>query len=85
MRGRDIVKDIMEKTNVSNATLAHRLGTSIATMWDRINSKKVKDIPLSTLNEMLRALDYKVLIVPANRQVKNDEYTVTSGDAETEQ
>ena len=84
MKGREIVKTIMEKTNVSNAQLAHRLGTSLATMWDRVNSKKVKDIPLSTLNEMLRALDYKVIIVPANRQVKSDEYLVTAGDTEQE-
>ena len=80
MKGRDIVKTIMEKNDVSNAQLAHRLGVTIATMWDRINSKKVKDIPLSTLNEMLRALDYKVVIVPMNKPVKSDEYLVTSGD-----
>ena len=82
MKGREIVKTIMEKTDVSNAQLAHRLGTSLATMWDRVNSKKVKDIPLSTLNEMLRALGFKVLIVPANRQVDSDEYLVTAGDKE---
>lgn len=82
MKGREIVKTIMEKTDVSNAQLAHRLGTSLATMWDRVNSKKVKDIPLSTLNEMLRALGFKVLIVPANRQVDSDEYLVTTGDKE---
>ncbi|MBQ8707992.1 MAG: winged helix-turn-helix transcriptional regulator [Succinivibrionaceae bacterium] len=78
MKGREIVKTIMEKTNVSNAQLAHRLGVTIATMWDRINSKKVKDIPLSTLNEMVRALDYKIVVVPASKQVKDDEYLVTN-------
>ena len=85
MKGREIVKTIMEQTNVSNAQLAHRLGTSLATMWDRINSKKVKDIPLSTLNEMVRALDYKIVIVPANKQVKSDEYLVTGSSTEAEQ
>lgn len=78
MKGREIVKTIMDKTGISNAQLAHRLGITIPTMWDRINSKKVKDIPLSTLNEMVRALDYKIVIVPASKQVKDDEYLVTN-------
>ena len=84
MTGRDIIKDIMQKLNVSNATLAHRMGTSIATMWDRVNSKKHKDIPLSMLNDMLRVLDYKVVIVPMSRQVKSDEYVVTAKEADTD-
>lgn len=78
MKGREIVKTIMDKTGISNAQLAHRLDITIPTMWDRINSKKVKDIPLSTLNEMVRALDYKIVIVPASKQVKDDEYLVTN-------
>ena len=79
MRGREIVKTIMEKNGISNATLAHRLEVSLATMWDRVNSKKVKDIPLSTLNEMVRALDYKIVVVPSNKKVNVGEYEVTNG------
>lgn len=77
MRGREIVAAIMEKTGTSNATLAHKLEVSIATMWDRINSKKVKDIPLSTMNDMVRAMDYKIIVVPFSRKLKEDEYEVT--------
>ena len=79
MRGREIVKTIMEKNGISNAMLAHRLEVSLATMWDRVNSKKVKDIPLSTLNEMVRALDYKIVVVPSNKKVNVGEYEVTNG------
>ena len=84
MKGREIVKTIMEKQGVTNAQLAHRLDVSIPTMWDRVNSKKVKDIPLSTLNEMLRALDYKIIIVPAGKQTKDDEYLVSDEKSTTE-
>ena len=83
MRGREIVKAIMDKTGVSNAQLAHKLEVSIATMWDRVNSKKVKDIPLSTLNEMIRALDYKIIVVPSNKRLNDGEYEVTSKPAKT--
>lgn len=78
MRGRDILGAIMEKKNVSNAQMAHRLEVSIATMWDRVNSKKTKDIPVSMLNDMVRVLDYKIVVVPSNKKVGADEYEITS-------
>lgn len=73
MKGRDIIKAIMEIKGVTNADLAGRLNITQATAWDRVNSKKVKDIPVSTLSEMLRALDYKVVIVPRTARVNGDD------------
>ena len=73
MKGRDVIKAIMEIKGVSNADLAGRLNITQATAWDRVNSKKVKDIPVSTLSEMLRALDYKVVIVPRNARINSDD------------
>lgn len=78
MRGREIVRAIMDKNGVSNAQLAHQMEVSLATMWDRVNSKKVKDIPLSTLNDMIRALGYKIVVVPSNKRIADGEYEVTS-------
>lgn len=72
MTGREIVKIIMEKQNVSNADMAKRLNITNAAMWDRVNSPKVKDIPLSILAEMLRVMDYKIQIVPAKKNTKNE-------------
>ena len=73
MKGRDVIKVIMETKGVTNADLAGRLHITQATAWDRVNSKKVKDIPVSTLSEMLRALDYKVVIVPRTARVNGDD------------
>lgn len=78
MTGREIIKAIMEKVNVSNATLAHRLKIKPTAMWDRLNSSKIKDIPLATLDEMVRALDYKVLIVPSTSKCPKDGFEVES-------
>ena len=77
MRGREIIAEIMKKTGTTNADLAHKLQTSLATMWDRVNGQKTRDIPLSTMNEMVRAMEYKVIVVPANRKIEKDEYEVT--------
>ena len=73
MKGRDIVKSVMENKGVSNATLADRLNISQAAAWDRVNSKKVKDIPVSILSEMLRAMDYKVVVVPRTTRISSDD------------
>ena len=82
MTGREIINAIMDKVGVSNATLAHRLGVKPTAMWDRLNSKKIKDIPLATLDEMVRALDYKILIVPSSCNCHKDGFEVESPRAE---
>lgn len=76
MKGREIVKEIMKEQGVTNALMANRLNITQAALWDRINSSKVKDIPLSTLNEMLRVLDYKIIIVPTDNRVPDKGYKV---------
>ena len=80
MKAREIVKDIMSKKNLGNAEFARILNITPATLWDRLNTKKAKDIPVSTLNEMLRALDYKIAITPREALVCEDGYVV--GDEE---
>lgn len=76
MKAREIVKTIMDNLNVSNATMAGRLSITQAALWDRLNTKKAKDIPVSTLNEMLKVLDYKIVIVPRETRVPTNGYTV---------
>ena len=76
MKGREIVKQIMENEGVTNAVLSKRLGLTQATLWDRLNTKKAKDIPLSTLIEMLDKLDYKVQIVPGDTEIPEGGYEV---------
>lgn len=76
MNGREIVKDIMNREGKTNAEVADMLNITQAAMWDRLNNKKVKDISLSTLSEMLRVLGYKVAIVPRTHRVSDGGYIV---------
>jgi DNA-binding Xre family transcriptional regulator len=71
MTGREIIKDVMNEQGVTNAEMAFKLGITQAALWDRLNNKKVKDIPLSLLSEMLRELDYTVQIVPRKQDKDN--------------
>lgn len=76
MKAREIVKFIMDKQGINNASMADRLNITQAALWDRLNTKKAKDIPVSTLSEMLRALDYKVVIVPRGSRLPADGHEV---------
>lgn len=76
MKAREITKVIMDKQGVNNASMADRLNITQAALWDRLNTRKAKDIPVSMLSEMLRALDYKVVIVPRSCRVPADGYEV---------
>lgn len=71
MTGREIIKEIMNEQGVTNAEMAFKLEITQAALWDRLNNKKVKDIPLSLLSEMLRELDYTVQIVPRKQDKDN--------------
>lgn len=76
MKGRNVVKELMDTNDVSIANLAARLGITGAAMWDRINTKKAKDIPASTLTEILRQLDYKLVAVPRSTRLPNGSYEI---------
>ena len=72
MTGREIIKSIMEKQGLTNADMAKKCKISNAAMWDRVNSPKVKDIPLSILSDMLRVMGYKIQIVPVRKNSVNN-------------
>jgi transcriptional regulator with XRE-family HTH domain len=76
MTGREIIKAIMNEQGVSNAEMAGRLNITQATLWDRLNNKKVKDIPLSLMSEMLRVLDYSIQIVPRATRIPDKSFKV---------
>ena len=67
MTTREIIKKLMSDKDVSNAQMASILGTSQATIWDRLNSQRNKSMSISTLSQMLKILDYEVVIVPRNK------------------
>lgn len=81
MNGREIIKDIMTKQNITNSTLANRLGITPAALWDRIDTqprkgKPRKDIPVSLLSEMVQVMDYKIMVVPSNARLPKDGYVI---------
>ena len=62
MTGKDVIKELMEREDVTNAQLARRLNVTQATLWARLNYKNVKDIALSMFGEMVEALGYEIVL-----------------------
>jgi DNA-binding Lrp family transcriptional regulator len=77
MTSKEIVKEIMKEQSVSNAEMAEKLSITPAALWDRLNNtKNAKDLSVTTLNDMLRALGYKIQIVPRESRVPDKGYKV---------
>ena len=70
MTGKDIIKQLMEREDVTNVQLANRIGLTQATLWARLNNQSAKDMQLSVFNEMLDALGYEMVI--RKQAVDND-------------
>lgn len=79
---KNMIGFLMEKNSVANSTLAKRLGLTNAAMWARVNHKNQRDMPFSIAVETLRALDYKVVIVPANKKLGEDCYEIDGREEE---
>lgn len=78
MNAKEIIVKLMEEQNKTNAQMAAVLGISPAAMWDRLNSPKTTSLNVKKLNEMLRALDYELVIMPRAKAGRIDgAYVVT--------
>lgn len=73
MKANVAVREIMSTNGVGLSVLASRLDKTPRLVSDRLSQD---NISIEKLNEMLRVLDYKIVVVPRNRTAKNDEYEV---------
>lgn len=73
----DIIREIIKSHGLGVNEYSRRLGKSPRLVSDRLHHP---NISIDKLQEMLRVLDYKILIVPGDRRVKDGEYEVSSSD-----
>lgn len=73
MKATEIVKDIMEKQGVGQTALGKRIGVKNDAIYQRL---KQDNISVDRLLQMLAAMDYKLVIVPASKPVRDGEYEV---------
>lgn len=76
MTGRELIKRIMVKVGMTNAEYAHKFGLKPNQMWERVNGKKQRDIPLTTMTGMIKVLGYKLVAVPEGYECPPDGFDV---------
>lgn len=73
MKAVDAVRTIMKEQDVGTNKMADRMGKPARLVSDRLSQE---NISISKLNEMLRILDYKVLIVPRETRIPDGGFEV---------
>lgn len=73
MKTVDAVRAVMEEKNIGVSALANRIGKSPRLVSDRLHQD---NISIDKLRELLRVMDYKVVIMPRGTVLKGNEYEV---------
>ena len=74
MKATTILKTIMTEKGIGNSVLGKRIGIAHNVIYQRLRQD---NIGINALSQMLGAMDYKVIVVPADRRFRDDEYEVT--------
>lgn len=69
----EAVKEIMKRLGIRPAVLCNRLNIKANVLSERLTQKNVS---VAKLNEMLRAMDYKVVVVPRDAKVPENGFEV---------
>lgn len=69
------VKEIMKIKEVKPSMLCDRLGIKSNVLSERF---KQENISITKLNEMLKAMDYKIVLVPRNTRLPENGFEVGS-------
>ena len=73
MKATEAVKEVMKAKGVRKVDLRKRLGLESNTMSQRLDQK---NITIVKLVEMLRVLDYKLVIMPRDARIGEGSYEV---------
>lgn len=73
MKTGDAVREVMKLKEVGVNQLADKMGKSPRLVSERLGQE---NISVKKLNEMLRLMDYKILIVPRDTQTPIDSFKI---------
>ena len=86
MKVKDAVKDIMKRKGVTISSMARAISDTRGvdengekvTVLPRLVTDRLsqKNISIANLSEMLKTLDYKIVIVPRSKSEKEGEYEI---------
>ena len=82
MLAKTIVREIMESKSIGPTKMADMLGCIRQTISDRLGTGKSASMGTDKLDEMVRVLGYKVLVVPKDVELKEGWYEIDDSTQE---
>ena len=79
MKANEIIREVMKLKEVKPTMLASRLNIKKNVLSERLRQK---NISIDKMNEMLRVLDYKIVIVPRETRVPENGFEVDTNVVE---
>ena len=76
MNAKTVVRDIMAKKGVGTNALADMIGKPARLVSDRLSMDKSDNISVGKLEEMLRVMGYKIVIMPREERMDSEWYKV---------
>lgn len=73
MLASEVIREVMKIKGVTTSVLSKRLGVAQNTLSERY---KQKNISVGKLNETIRAMDYKIIVVPGNTRLPEGGFEV---------
>lgn len=73
MKTSEAVREIMKEKDIGTSALADRIGKPPRLVSDRLRQD---NISVDKLRELLRVMDYKIVIMPRNTVLKGNEYEI---------
>lgn len=70
------VRAIMERKGIGLNALAKEIGKIPQTVSDRLNPAKSTNLSIDKLDELIRAMGYKIVLVPEETKLKDGWYEV---------
>lgn len=73
MKATEAVLAIMKENGITKTDIANRTGKKLTVIWDRLSQD---NISVTKLNEMIRTIDYKIVLVPSGTRMSEGFYEI---------
>lgn len=73
MKATEAVLAIMKENGITKTDIANRAGKKLTVIWDRLSQD---NISVTKLNEMIRTIDYKIVLVPSGTRMSEGFYEI---------
>lgn len=73
MTGNETIREVAKRRNLKQVEISSKLGVKPNVLSERMRQK---NITISKLNEIMKAMDYKIVIVPGDSRLPDGGYEV---------